>query len=165
MGDEDADAGCDHDLCCHGYSKDVDDDDDEEFEEIIIIEKKKNLSENDLTTIQKTTNKTTTMMQRSVSFAGPEEMVKIKTVPNFRCDWSLYRHRQSIWYTDGELKRFRREFRQDLRQELRQNTKTTKKQNRVIEIDHDTGAVVRERDGMHQSQQHQPNEEEKKEEE
>merc|ERR1711865_124835 len=160
--DEDADAGCEHDLCCYDYSKDVDDDDedDEEFEEIIIIENKKNLSENDLTTIQKTTNKTTTMMKRSVSFAGPEAMVTIKTVPNFRCDWSLYRHRRSIWYTDGELKRFRREFRQDLRQELRRNTKP-QKQNRVIKIDHDTGAVVRDMLEQH-SQQHQPNEEEKK---
>merc|ERR1711865_1325778 len=160
--DEDADAGCEHDLCCYDYSKDVDDEeeDDEEFEEIILVEKKKNLSENDLTKIQKTTNKTTTMMQRSVSFAGPEEMVKIKTVPNFRCDWSLYRHRRSIWYTDGELKRFRREFRQDLRNDLIRN-KNTKKQNRVIKIDHDTGAVVRDVLEQH-SQQHQPNEEEKK---
>merc|ERR1711865_490775 len=160
--DEDADAGCEHDLCCYDYSKDVDDeeDDDEEFEEIIIIEKKKNFSENDLTKIQKTTK---TNMQRSVSFAGPEAMVTIKTVPNFRCDWSLYRHRRSIWYTDGELQQFRREFRQDLRQELRQNTKT-QKQNRVIKIDHDTGAVVRGVLEQH-SQQHQPNEEEKKEEE
>merc|ERR1711865_1126729 len=160
--DEDADAGCEHDLCCYDYSKDVDDeeDDDEEFEEIIIIENKKNLSENDLTKIKKTTK---TNMQRSVSFAGPEAMVTIKTVPNFRCDWSLYRHRRSIWYTDGELQRFRREFRQDLRQELRQNTKP-QKQNRVIKIDHDTGAVVRDVLEQH-SQQHQPNEEEKKEEE
>merc|ERR1711865_1010595 len=143
--DEDADAGCEHDLCCYDYSKDVDDeeDDDEEFEEIIIIEKKKNLSENDLTKIQKKTK--TNTMQRSVSFAGPEAMVTIKTVPNFRCDWSLYRHRRSIWYTDGELQRFRRDFRQDLRNDLIRN-KNTKKQNRVIEIDHDTGAVVRERD-------------------
>merc|ERR1711865_550464 len=130
--------------------KDVDDEEDEEFEEIIIIENKKNLSENDLTKIQKKTK--TNTMQRSVSFAGPEEMVKIKTVPNFRCDWSLYRHRRSIWYTDGELKRFRREFRQDLRQELRRNTKP-QKQNRVIEIDHDTGAVVRDMLEQH-SQQH-----------
>ena len=125
--DEDEDAGCEHDLCCYDYSKDVDDEEeeDEEFEEIILMEnKKKNLSENDLTKIQK--KKTTTMMKRSVSFAGPEAMVTIKTVPNFRCDWSLYRHRRSIWYTDGELKRFRREFRQDLRQELRRNTKNTK---------------------------------------
>merc|ERR1719506_2678667 len=124
--DDDADAGCEHDLCCYDYSKDVDDEEeDEEFEEIILMEnKKKNLSENDLTKIQK--KKTTTMMKRSVSFAGPEAMVTIKTVPNFRCDWSLYRHRRSIWYTDGELKRFRREFRQDLRQELRRNTKNTK---------------------------------------
>lgn len=55
------------------------------------------------------------MKKKRVSFAGPDAMVKVKTVPNFRSEWSLYRHRRSIWYTDGELKRFLREYREFLR--------------------------------------------------